>query len=105
FHLLVSRSSSSAEELTGSLRSLRGRVDGLIVMAPDLDVSIAIGQFAGNVRIVLLDPGATMPGVDTISIANVEGAYAVVQHLIRLGHRKIATIRGPDHNIDARQRL
>lgn len=105
FHLLVSRSSSSAEELTAALRSLRGRVDGLIVMAPDLDVSAAVAQLAGNVRTVLLDPGATMTGVDTISIANVEGAYAVVRHLIRLGHKKIATIRGPDHNIDARQRL
>jgi LacI family transcriptional regulator len=105
FHLLVSRSSSSAEELTDALRSMRGRVDGLIVMAPDVDASRALRHAAGSVPIVLLNPEFSLPGADTVGIANFQGAWTVVRHLVALGHRRIATITGPLQNIDARQRL
>jgi LacI family transcriptional regulator len=105
FHLLVSRSSSSADELTEALRSMRGRVDGLVVMAPDVDASRALRQAAGNVPIVLLNPEVPLPGCDSVSIANFQGAFTMVSHLIGLGHDPIATITGPCQNIDARQRL
>jgi len=105
FHLLVSRSSSNAEELTDVLRSMRGRVDGLVVMAPDVDASRALRHAAGNVPIVLLNPEVCLPGCDSVSVANFEGACAVVRHLIGLGHRPLATITGPTQNIDACQRL
>jgi LacI family transcriptional regulator len=105
FHLLVSRSSSSAGELTDVLRSMRGRVDGLVVMAPDVDASRALRHTAGNIPIVLLNPEVQLPGCDTVSIGNFQGACAVVRHLIGLGHGPIATITGPTQNIDARQRL
>ncbi len=105
YHLLVSRSSSSGDELTDALRSMRGRVDGLIVMAPDVDASRALRQAAGNVPVVQLNPEVPLPGCDTLSIDNFQGAYAVVRHLIDLGHGPIATITGPTQNIDARQRL
>jgi LacI family transcriptional regulator len=105
FHLLVSRSSSSAEDLTDVLRSMRGRVDGLMVMAPDVDASRALRHAAGSVPIVLLNPEVHLQGCDTVSIANLQGADAAVRHLIELGHRRIATVTGPPHNIDARQRL
>jgi LacI family transcriptional regulator len=105
FHLLVSRSSSSADEMTDALRSMRGRVDGLVVMAPDVDASRALRQAAGSVPIVLLNPEVLLPGCDAVSIANFQGASTMVSHLIALGHDPIATITGPCQNIDARQRL
>jgi LacI family transcriptional regulator len=105
FHLLVSRSSSSAEELNDVLRSMRGRVDGLVVMAPDVDASRALRHAAGTVPVVLLNPEVLLPGCDTVSIGNRQGAHAVVSHLVGLGHGPIATITGPTQNIDARQRL
>lgn len=103
-HLLVTRSSSSADELTSALRSMRGRVDGLIVMAPDFDASPALQQSPGTVPTVLLVPAITPPGCDSVSIANADGAAMVVRHLIGLGHRTIAIIGGPERNIDAQQR-
>ncbi len=105
FHLLVSRSSSSAAELTDVLRSMRGRVDGLVVMAPGLDASRALRQAAGSVPVVLLNPEVELSGCDSVSIGNFQGAYGMVRHLAALGHRPIATITGPPQNIDARQRL
>lgn len=104
FHILVSRSSSSAEDLTESLRSMRGRVDGLVVMAPDLDGFGALRECAGDVPVVLLGPIDRLPQYDSLGIDNVGGARDVVRHLIRLGHRRIAHVAGPEHNSDARQR-
>lgn len=104
FHLLVSSSHSDTEELVSALRSMRGRIDGLVVMAPEVDAPAVIRRCAGSVPIVLIDPRHRIPGYENISIANFEGAYAVVRHLIGLGHRTIAAVTGPEKNVDARQR-
>ena len=104
-HLLLSSSHSDPEGLVAALRSMRGRVDGMILMAPEIDAVSCLEQSASSMPIVLLDPGIRTENFDTISIGNAEGACAVVRHLIGLGHRRIATVTGPQKNIDARQRL
>lgn len=104
FHLLVSRSSSNAEELSATVRSMHGRVEGLIVMAPDFDAAPAIRPWAGSVPTVLINPGHAPSASDSISIANAEGARLAVQHLLGLGHRSIAIITGPEFNFDSQRR-
>jgi LacI family transcriptional regulator len=104
-HLLVSSSHADTQELVDALLAMRGRIDGLIVMAPDVDAPAAIRDSAGHIPIVLLDPGGTVDGHDTLSIANFEGAHEVVRHLLSLGHRSIATVTGPERNVDARERV
>jgi len=104
-HLLVSVSHARTEELIAALRTMRGRIDGLIVMAPDVDFPAAIRGSAVGFPLVLIDPGVGVKGFDSISIGNHEGAYAIVQHLLSLGHRRIATVTGPQRNVDAQQRL
>jgi len=42
---------------------------------------------------------------DAINTDNHGGALAMVRHLAGLGHRRIALIRGPEENADARERL
>ncbi len=105
FHLLVSSSHSGIDELASALRSMRGRIDGLVVMAPDVESMGSIRGWAGDVPIVLIDPRTEFTEHDSVAIANVEGAQAMVQHLLSLGHRSIATVSGPVRNVDARQRL
>ena len=104
-HLLVSSYSSTAADLMSALRAVRGRVDGLIVMTPDVDASNALPPRGWGAPTLLLNPELELPGYNSISIANVDGARAMVRHLLTLGHRRIATITGPERNIDARQRL
>ena len=104
-HLLVSSYGAASEDLLAALRTVRGRVDGLIVMAPDVGVSVALQLRGGGGPTVLLNPEIDVPGRDRISIANFDGAHAMVDHLLGLGHRRIATVTGPEKNIDARQRL
>ncbi len=105
FHLLISSSHADTAELVDAIRSMRGRIDGLIVMAPDVDAPAALETSGANFPLVLIDPAAEVTGFDSISIANYQGAFAMVKHLVKLGHRRIATIMGPERNGDARQRL
>jgi LacI family transcriptional regulator len=105
FSLLVSRSGSRADELTLAIRSMRGRVDGILVMGPDLDDSSVLAQVAGHVPGVLINTELRVPGCDTLIFDNHGGARGITEHLIGLGHRRLATIHGPLHNIDARRRL
>ena len=94
FHLLVSSSHAHTAELMDAVRSMRGRIDGLIVMAPDVDAPAALEASGANFPIVLIDPGAEVEGFDTISIANFEGAYAMTRHLAKLGHRASPRLPG-----------
>jgi LacI family transcriptional regulator len=43
--------------------------------------------------------------VRTIAIDNYGGAVAMVKHLLGIGHRRIAFIKGPEQNADACERL
>lgn len=105
YHLLFSRTSARPDALMSALRTLRGRVDGLIVMAPDLDAHDALKQFGGRTPTVLLDPEVSVGGCHSLSIANSDGARRMSEHLLSLGHRRIAIITGPERNIDSQQRL
>jgi LacI family transcriptional regulator len=104
FHLLVSSSHADSDALGEALRSMSGRIDGMIVMAPDVDAPAAIRGFASRCPLVLLNPGQAVEECDTISIANSDGAYEMVKHLIGLGHRRVGLVRGPERNLDAEQR-
>lgn len=104
YQVLVSSSHASAETLVAAVRALRGRIDGLIVMAPDADATEAIQDFSTRFPVVLLNPGPVSLECASLSIANFEGAHAAVTHLAGLGHRRIALLRGPAGNADAGER-
>jgi LacI family transcriptional regulator len=104
YQVLVSSSRASAETIISAVRALRGRIDGLIVMAPDADANDAIRDFAARFPVMLLNPAAAASEVGSISIANHEGAAAAVGHLASLGHRRIAMLTGPTGNLDAEER-
>jgi LacI family transcriptional regulator len=106
YHLLVSSSHDKRSELEAAFRSMRGRVDGLIVMSPNTDEHVAVRRLSERFPVVLLNCAVEDNGnaLDAITIANYEGAYAMVQHLISLGHRRIAIITGAKHNFDAIER-
>jgi LacI family transcriptional regulator len=103
YHILVSSSHADIEEMSAMLRALRGRVDGLILMSPDLELGAISKSIATDTPVVLLNSAAT--GRRTIRIDNYTGARAMTDHLIALGHTNIAFITGPERNVDAAERL
>jgi LacI family transcriptional regulator len=105
YQILLSSSHADTGALLSAARSMRGRIDGLIAMAPDDGSTAAIEQVARRFPVVLLNPRLQLEGCSSVSIANFEGARAMVRHLIGLGHRRIAMIKGPPGNVDADERL
>ena len=105
YHILVSSSHDSRDEIDAALRSMRGRVDGMIIMSPDLEAPTTLQTLQGNFPVVLLNGGADAESFDTITIENHEGARRMVRHLVARGHTRIAMIGGPERNYDAAERL
>jgi LacI family transcriptional regulator len=105
FQVLISSSHAHADEVVAAARSMRGRTDGLIIMASDTGCSEAVGQVSRGVPVVLINPSCKFIECSSVGVANFDGAFSAVQHLLRLGHREIAIIKGPAGNIDAEERL
>lgn len=104
YHVLVSSSHNQRSDIVAALRSMRGRVDGLIVMSPEMDAQAAADNLPARFPVVLLNCRGASERFDTITIANFEGARAMVRHLVGLGHRRIALINGAPGNFDAVER-
>lgn len=102
YHVLLSGSHADREEMRAVVQAVRGLVDGLIVMSPDLDADALIDEVPRGLPVVLLNAKTTSR--PSITIDNAAGARAVVTHLASLGHKRIAFISGPPRNADAEQR-
>jgi LacI family transcriptional regulator len=103
YHILVSGSHSDVGEMLDVLEAMRGRVDGLVVMAPDVALASLHQTLPSDLPLVLLN--STADGRDAITIDNYGGAQAMMRHLADLGHTRIAFVKGPAQNADARERL
>lgn len=105
FHLLVSSFHDDPREMGAAIHAMRGRVDGLIVMAPDVATRALVAELSSELVCVLVNPPSTDTGrYGVVRIDNVRGARDVVRHLVSLGRRRIALIGGEERNHDARER-
>jgi LacI family transcriptional regulator len=84
---------------------MRGRVDGLIVLSPEMGAHSLPSHLPDALPVVLLNSASDGGAFDLINIDNYDGAFSMVRHLTELGHRRIAFIGGPDTNRDASERL
>ena len=103
YHILVSGSHSDVGEMGEVLEAMHGRVDGLVVMAPDVAIDSLREQLPRDLPMVLLNSSDERHAA--ITIDNYGGARTMMRHLTDLGHTRIAFITGPAANADARERL
>ncbi len=103
FHLLVSGWHSDSTEMFEVIQTMRGRVDGLLLMAPNLSLSSLREEMAFNLPLVLLNSNDRKHAAVTID--NYGGAGTMMRHLASLGHKRIGFLKGPSHNVDAWERL
>lgn len=97
YHLNVAITWPGETEAHATLLAREGRADGLIVSSGVMEASRlrAIKALAREgIPIVLLQERALVPGVFTISAQDEVGAELVVQHLVELGHTKLAFVGG-----------
>jgi LacI family transcriptional regulator, galactose operon repressor len=73
------------------------RVEGLIVLANwlFLDVNVLADLEKSSIPTVMIGRELRINSVSSVIVDNELGAYAALDHLYTLGHRKIAFIRGP----------
>lgn len=105
YHLLVSSSHSNREEIEIALRTMRGRVDGLVIMSPHVDAQTLNANLPLSLPVVLLNCHVEGASFESLNVDNFAGALQMVRHLISHGHQSIAIIRGTENNFDAEERL
>lgn len=103
--LLVSSYHRDPQELGVAIRAMRGRVDGMLVLAPFRDTSPLAQDIGSAQAAVLLNTDFVDVGVGTIALDNRGAARTMLEHLVRQGFRRIAFIAGPQEHFDAGERL
>lgn len=86
-------------------RMLEQRVSGVAVMTSEMDAALAERLAARQIAVVFLDVGQVGPYVSNIAVNYEKGIRAGVEHLLELGHRRIAYISGPQRLKSAQRRL
>lgn len=100
--LLLSSSHGDAAELAAAIRAMRGRVEGLVILASQLTLG-ALGELDPATPAVFVNSRAG-DGAPSVSIDSYEGAREMVRHLAGCGHRAIAHVAGPTDSFDAQER-
>jgi len=74
-----------------------GLVDGVILASTLSDDPLVRALIEGSLPFVLVGRHPTHAGVNYVDVDNINSARQAVNHLLRLGRRRIATITGPQN--------
>ena len=105
YHLMLSLFNDPAGPQEMYRRLIRGgHLDGVIVASARVDDPLIVRLLKDSVPFVLVGrhPEERISYVD---VDNVAAAQTAVEHLIRLGHRRVATITGPLSTTSGEDRL
>ena len=100
--LLLSNMHSGSGQSANALRALRGRVDGMIVMAPHLSAGELAEALPARTPAILVN--TSIGGPNEIRLDNAAGARAVAAHFLERGRKRIVHIAGAEGNVDAKER-
>lgn len=76
-----------------------GLVDGVVVSSMLMDDPIVEAMAEGRLPFILIGRHPTNDRVSYIDVDNVSSSHQAVVHLLRLGHRRVATITGPMNTV------
>jgi len=105
YQLLLSSARNARDEVHGAFCAMYGRIDGLVLMAPDVELAELFAERHDGTPIVFINSPVESANARVITIDNHGGAYQMVKHLVRRGRERIAIIRGAESNHDAAERL
>jgi len=90
-------------QVTGML--LDHAVEGIIVIAPQPPLVEELSEIGRRVPVVVIADGVEVTdGMHPVSVDQHRGARFATEHLIELGHQRIAHVGGPSSWFDARER-
>jgi LacI family transcriptional regulator len=102
--LLLSNLHGSPDQASLALRAMHGRVDGLIVMAPQLKAEELDAALPAGLPSILINTRDGSGSRAAIHLDNAAGVRAVIEHFAALGRRRLVHIAGPEGNVDADER-
>lgn len=103
-HLLFGNMHGSAHETASAIRAMRGRVDGLLLMPPEVKPDMLSAHLDPAIPTVLINYDGKPLDLPFVAIDNYRAAYQMTEFLLGEGFRQIAHIAGAKHNRDARER-
>ena len=104
YMLLLSNVHAGSEHSSNAMRAMRGRVDGLIVLAPHLSEEELADALPAGTPAVLINTRNGAGGHPAVRLDNAAGARAVAEHLVAIGRKRIVHIAGAAGNIEAQER-
>ncbi|MGI6284384.1 LacI family DNA-binding transcriptional regulator [Neomoorella humiferrea] len=106
YTVILCNTDRSRERTKAYLRVLREkRVDGVIFTGGGAVEDASREHFFDHGQIATVVIGRHKADLPAVQVDNVQSAQEAVEHLIKLGHRRIATITGPAVSTTARDRL
>ncbi len=102
--LMVSASRRLEHDFIAALRGMYKRVDGLIIMAPELSAERVLTLTGSSVPVVFLNTHSTTPGMLSVNFDNRDGMVKIARHIADHGHKRAAYIGGPNDAFDAQER-
>lgn len=107
YHLLIHPMEHTAVDLIDQLKVMidSSRLDGLVLTPPFSDMHELLKMLNEiSIPYVRIAPTKSLTESPCVISNDVEAAYEMTQHLISLGHKKIAFIKGhPDHHVSAQR--
>jgi DNA-binding LacI/PurR family transcriptional regulator len=102
---IVSAAAPDRASVVDAVERLRRQgVDGILVIAPQVDAADALAAVSPDVPLVAVE-GGRAGSTPLVAVDQVAGAAAATAHLLELGHRTVWHVTGPPDWIEARQRV
>lgn len=86
-------------------RLMEWQVDGIIIISPAVLPARINGLLTMDLPVILIDSDSQDYGLDSVSVDNFSGGVMAANHLISLGHKRIACINGARENVTNNERV
>ncbi|MFK4997083.1 hypothetical protein ACI2OX_04325 [Bacillus sp. N9] len=105
YRVILGNSNKEINKEYDYLNMLKQRqVDGMILLSAQINPK-TLNELAKDYAIVLASEYDNALNISMVTIDNIESSQRVTEHLIQLGHTKIAYISGPLPHIISKDRL
>jgi LacI family transcriptional regulator len=96
YDLILTSTDYQTARMTGCLRRmLERKVDGVAIMTSEMDVGLIKELSRRGVPLVFMDVGQVGPRMSHVLIDYANGIKQAVDHVVGLGHKRVAFITGP----------
>ncbi|UHA72281.1 LacI family DNA-binding transcriptional regulator [Paenibacillus sp. 481] len=104
YYLALSIANHPTEEGHGRDLIQEDRVDGLLILSAVHEEPYVVELKKRKIPFVLIDNQIVQPSVSNVVVDNFKGGYEATKHLIELGHKRIAHIKGSHFFVSAVER-